>query len=208
MQRPLVSNMIAQHPDMQIHPLRRDLAIVSPACYEFYRKQLPDSIELIMGEKDVTGTYPSDCAYNVARFHQFVFCNTKYTSRKLLDYYRGENMQIIHINQGYAKCNMAFLGEDCIITEDAGIHKTIIVNKLPMHSILVNQGEISLKGFPYGFIGGACGGDETQLFWYGNPEFCSYYPVLKKEAEKRRVEIIALEEKPPEDLGGIICFPM
>lgn len=201
-----LSAAVAEHPDMQIQPLRKDLAMVPPACYAYYREKLPTSIELIAGEKNLSGTYPADCAYNVAKVKDLLFCNTRCIDPKLLAFYQGEKFQIIHTNQGYTKCNMIILGNDCIITEDIGIHNIIIANKLPIQSILVPVGEVSLSGFPHGFIGGAGGGMEDVLFWYGNPQNCSYFETLQNESERRGIQNIALSSERLCDLGGIICF--
>ncbi|MEE1014337.1 MAG: hypothetical protein U0L92_08560 [Clostridia bacterium] len=203
---PGLSAAVAEHPDMQIHPLRKDLAMVPPMCYAYYREKLPLSIELISGEKNLGGTYPMDCAYNVAKVKDLLFCNTRCIDPKLLAFYQGERYQIIHTNQGYTKCNMIIYGKNCIITEDVGIHNIIIANKLPIQSILVPVGEISLSGFPHGFIGGAGGGMEDVLFWYGNPQNCSYFETLKNQAERGGIYNIALSQEKLCDLGGIICF--
>ncbi len=205
MSYPNIKSAISTHPDIQIHSLDNNLAITPPDCYTYYRKQLPATVKLICGEKNLTDTYPGDSAYNVAKVGRYIFCNTQYTDKKLLDYYQGVNFSIIHINQGYSKCNIAVLDEHTIATEDIGIHNTIIANKIPIKSILVSKGEVSLEGFPYGFIGGACGGDTKQLFWYGNPEKCSYFASLKQETKGSGRKHIALSPEPLQDLGGIIC---
>ena len=206
MRYPGFSDATATHPDMQIHLLGNDMAITAPSCYSFYRKRLPHSINLIKGDKEIIGTYPNDCAYNVARVGNTIFCNTHHASNALLQYYKKKKKQIIHVNQGYTKCNIAIVGKNCIITEDVGIHNSVIANKLPIKSVLIPKGEVSLQGFPYGFIGGACGGCENQIFWYGTPKICSYYLQLEAEVIKQKTESISLEQKPLEDLGGIICF--
>ena len=203
---PGLSAAVAEHPDMQIHSLRKDLAMVPSTCYAYYREKLPVSIELIAGDKNLGGTYPEDCAYNVAKVGNLLFCNTRCVDPKLLAFYQGERFQIIHTNQGYTKCNMTIFGKDLIITEDLGIHNNIIANKLPIQSILIPVGEVSLSGFPHGFIGGAGGGMEEVLFWYGNPRHCSYFETLKIEAEQRGIQNIALSQEKLCDLGGIICF--
>ena len=199
---------VAEHPDMQIHLLRDDLAIVPPECYSYYRAKLPDSVELLLGESELTGTYPGDCAYNVARIKNTVFCNLKAVDPKLLAYYQGEGFSIIHNNQGYTKCNMAVIGNEVVVTEDIGIHKTIIANKLQIDSVYIPKGEVKLPGFPYGFIGGACGGWDHTLFWYGNPMSCSYYGTIEMMCENIGVKNISLFKGSLYDMGGIICIPL
>lgn len=199
---------VLTHPDQQIHPLDDRTAITAPEYYPYYRQHLPESIHLLQGNTSLSGTYPSDCAYNVARVGQSVFCNTRTVDSVLYRYYQQKGYQIFHVNQGYTKCNIVPVGEDCILTEDIGIHNIIIANQLNIQSIFLPVGEVALAGFPYGFIGGSCGGGKNQLFWYGNPEEYSYFSKIKIETEKRGIENIALSSGPLWDWGGIICFPL
>jgi len=199
---------ILSHPDQQIHMLNDTTAITAPAYYSYYRKLLPKHISLLCGDKNPTGTYPEDCAYNVARINTYVFCNTNAAEPKILAYYTNSGYHICHVNQGYAKCNMTILGNDCILTEDKGIHNFIIANKLKIHSVLLPVGEISLSGFPYGFIGGSGGGMGDFYFWYGDIRRCSYYEIIKEQTEERGIENISLATEPLCDFGGIICVPL
>ncbi len=199
---------IAEHPDMQIHPLKDNLAIVPPECYDYYRNILPDKIKLLAGKSELSGTYPEDSAYNVARINNIVLCNKKTVDSKLFQYYQRKGFSVIHTNQGYTKCNIAVFGNKFVLTEDVGIHNIIIANNLDVSATLVPKGEIQLDGFPYGFIGGSCGGYKNTLFWYGNPKECSYYETIEKLCEGSGINNIPLFEGNLFDMGGIICFPL
>ncbi len=203
-----LSSDILSHPDQQLHLLDKNIAITAPEFYSYYRNILPDSITLLMGEKSLMGTYPMDCAYNVARMKHYIFCNPKSVDTKLIQYYKNAGYTIVSVKQGYAKCNLAILNDFCAFTEDHGIYETVKKSKLDIVLHHVPVGEISLADYPYGFIGGCCGGGEGQLFWYGNPACLSYYDKIKQETERAGISNIALGELPPEDLGGIICFSM
>ena len=201
-----VNMPVATHPDIQVHKLQDDLLVCAPECYEYYRSCIPDRIMIYKGSTKLFGTYPNDCAYNVARIGSYVFSNTKHTDKNILEFYRQNNKKIIHVKQGYTACNSLVIG-NVILTEDIGIHNTIMVNKLKIKSILLPKGEISLTGFPYGFIGGAAGGLKNKLYWYGSPATCSYCNILKDVLKEEGVNSIALSSDPLQDLGGIICFP-
>ena len=197
---------IAGHPDLQIHPLDYKTVICAPECFKYYREQLPKRIDVIPGDTSLTGTYPGDCAYNAARVGDFIFCNTKCTDKKLLQWYNERNFKIIHVNQGYTKCNIFPVTDKILITEDVGIHNIITDNCLPIECYMFPNQGVFLNGFPYGFIGGSCGVYKNIVFWYGNPNSCKGYSKIKKIISgTQKIEVVLSEEKLC-DLGGIICL--
>ena len=194
---------IKYHPDIQLHTLSKNNVICAPDCYKYYKSILPSEINLIKGKTKLGGTYPNDCAYNVARVGEYVICNTNITDKIILDYYR-DKKYIIHVNQGYAKCNICIVNDNTVLTEDIGIHNTIISKKISLKSYLIPKGSISLKSFPYGFIGGASGKIENNLFWYGNISTHPNYNTIYKIVNETGVNIISLSKDPVEDFGSII----
>ena len=80
-------------------------------------------------------------------------CKADSTEEKILRKYNDEC--IININQGYAKCNIAVIGKNALITSDKGIYTKALDKGLD--ALLIKSGFIELKGLSYGFIGGASG---------------------------------------------------
>ena len=204
---PSLPNGIALHPDMQVCPIDEKTILTAPEVFNYYRKVLPDSIQVIPGETPLDGTYPKDSAYNAAEVGEYFFCNTTCIDKKLLHIKKESGKKIIHINQGYAKCNILPFSGKGLFTEDIGIHNTITVNNLPIKSVLLPSGEIFLKNYSYGFIGGSCGKAEKTVIWYGNPDRCSYADLLHQFLKKEDIGEISLSSDKLEDLGGIICLP-
>ena len=197
------NSLIKYHPDIQIHVLDEKNIVCAPNCYEYYKTVLPGEINLIKGKKELDVTYPNDCAYNVARVGEYVLCNTHTTEKTILDYYKNKK-HIIHVNQGYAKCNICIIDKNTILTEDIGIHNTIIHSKLQLNSYLIPKGSILLKHFPYGFIGGASGKTEKNLFWYGNISAHPSYNTIYNIVSQKGLKMISLSNDPIEDFGSII----
>ena len=193
------------HPDIQFHKVSNDTAFCPPECFEYYRSELPSHIKLISGTSDIGGTYPYDCSYNISRIGNYVFANTKYADKKILNYYSQHGYTIIHVNQGYTACNSLIIGNS-VLTEDVGIHNTIMVNDIDIDCNLLPYGEISLESFPYGFIGGAAGTADKIVFWCGNPVRCSYYKIIDKVIKAENIKSISLSDSQLHDFGGIICF--
>lgn len=200
-------NGIAAHPDIQIHPLDDHTLLCAPECFNYYASLLPPSIQLISGQSILGGTYPADCAYNAARVGNYILCNPKITDPCLLSFYQERKFQLIPIRQGYAKCNICVLNEKKILTEDVGIHKTIMENQYPIKSILLPAGEIALKGYSYGFIGGSGGCIGDKMFWFGSYIKCSYEKTIEKSTTRLGITNICLGNDRLEDFGGIILLP-
>ena len=191
------------HPDIQLHVLAENNIVCAPNCYDYYKSVLSDKINLLKGKTKIGVTYPDDCAYNVARVGEYIICNTNITDKTILDFYC-DKKTIIHVNQGYSKCNICIIDDNTILTEDIGIHNTILENNFDLKSYLIPKGSITLKNFPYGFIGGASGKIKNNLFWYGNISAHPDYNIISRIARRRGINIISLSENQVEDFGSII----
>lgn len=69
------------------------------------------------------GKYPEDVKYNIAKVGTKVFHNFKFTDRIVAKRIEDDNLQRIHIKQGYSKCSILIVNSNTIITSDKGIYK-------------------------------------------------------------------------------------
>ena len=193
------------HPDMQIHFVTNRCAVVAPYAYDYYRSVLPDKIELYKGAKDPDGTYPGDCAYNVAKVGKKVIGNLAYTDSVIKKMYEDFGFELINVKQGYTKCSLCIVDDNSVITEDEGLYK--ILTEHGVDIIKISAGEVLLKNFDNGFIGGASGFiGHNNLAFYGDISKCSYYNQLKKFINDRKVNIICLLQTKLKDFGSILFF--
>lgn len=193
------------HPDIQIHFLNNSLAVCCPELYNYYRQKLPNIIELKSGKSKVGGGYPNDAAYNAALVGKNLVCNTKYIDKIIIDYYKKIGYNIINVNQGYTKCNICPVSNNAVITEDAGIASELRKYKIDVCQI--NHGEVSLKNFPYGFIGGATGNiPDNKIGFFGDIKRHSNYAQIKDFISKYNKEIVCLSDCIISDFGSIIAF--
>lgn len=191
---------LSTHPDLQIHFLNDTLAVCAPEVYDHYKITLPKEIKLLKGKAALSGTYPGDCAYNIARVGKNIICNTKYTDKTILDMYRAMNYQIIHVNQGYTKCSICPVTDEIILTEDKGIAKTL-AEKTEIKVHLLSTNSALLNGFNCGFIGGASGKYGNAVLFCGkiNDEISSILNELN-------VKFIQLSNDALYDYGSILSF--
>ncbi len=193
------------HPDMQIHFITENLAVVAPSAYKYYRDIILDKIILYKGAKDPDGTYPGDCAYNVAKVGKKIIGNLEYTDSVIKNLYSKLGYEFLNVNQGYTKCNLCIIDENSVITEDVGLYRALSANGMDVLKIPV--GEVELKNFDNGFIGGASGFvNQRQIAFYGDISKCSYFKEIKKFINDRKVDIICLSQTKLKDFGSILFF--
>lgn len=193
------------HPDLQIHFADKATAVAAPAAYEYYRAVLPRHIELIKGEKNPGETYPRDCAYNIARVGNNVIGNMRYADSVLIEIYSRRGFCFIDVKQGYTKCNLCIIGENAAMTEDEGLYKRLSANGINV--LKLQYGCVTLKGFDYGFIGGASGLiSENKIAFAGDIRRHSQYEEIKNFLTLNKVDIISLSETKLHDYGSLIFF--
>ena len=193
------------HPDIQIHFFDNYKAICCPELYNYYKKILPQTIFLIAGKKKAGGGYPNDASYNVAVFGRNLVCNINYTEKIILDYYENLGYNIINVKQGYTKCNICPVADNAVITEDDGIYRELISNNIDVCKI--NSGEINLKNFKYGFIGGATGFiDKNSIGVLGDIKKHLDFDKINTFVNRYNKQIISLGNSRVTDYGSIISF--
>lgn len=166
---------------------------------DIYMCRLGD--EVIHAKADELGySYPDNIAFNAACTGRYFIHNTAFTSERLLESAKTKGMHIINVKQGYTKCNTAIIDETSVITSDRGIFKAV---SQKLDALLISTGHILLKGFDYGFIGGACGRVGDEIIFNGNISAHPDYNEIRAFIEKRGLNIKYFDY-PLEDIGSII----
>lgn len=156
-----VDEKIRHHADISICHLGGKRFVTSKDTYEYYVRSL-ENAEIICGDSSIKSPYPFDAAYCAAVFSGIAVANEAVTDKKLLELLKSEFV-FVNVRQGYAKCNICPVSENAVITEDKGIHKALSPY---VDVLLIRPGYVALKGYKYGFIGGAAGliGPNTLYF--------------------------------------------
>jgi hypothetical protein len=157
---------------------------------------------IFAGDKNLVGkTYPEDCIYNAACTGKHFIHNTKITNPLLLNTAQKLNINVINVNQGYAKCNCVVVDEHSIITSDSGIARKC---KGVLDCLLISPGNVLLKGFRYGFLGGSSGRIEDEIIFngdiYSHPDHISIINFI----EHRHLHVSYIPDYPLTDIGSIL----
>ena len=142
-----VSEAICGHPDIVLCKLKNHDCVAETTFCGF----LADKTEcnVIEGKSLLKKDYPFDIAYNAALVGNNLFCNEKYTDISILNYCKDNDIKLINVNQGYAKCSICVVSDNAIITADKSIFKTSLRNNID--ALLIENKGIVLKGYDVGF---------------------------------------------------------
>ncbi|AFK87210.1 MULTISPECIES: DUF6873 family GME fold protein [Thermoanaerobacterium] len=195
---------ISYHPDMIVHNAGDGQIVLAPDVDENFVEEIKKlNLEVIFGKTVLSRNYPDNIAYNVARLGDYAFHNLKYTDPVLRKVLEKKGVKFIHVNQGYTKCNMAIVDNASFITSDAGVYKT--ASKEGFDCLLIEQGGIKLNGFDYGFIGGASGLIDKDVFCIaGDLRYHGEYKKIIDFMKYKNKEIIFLTSGEVKDIGSII----
>ena len=194
----IVYEAVSKHPDIFLCPMEGKL-IASANLPDTYRNLLlSKGIHLISGSKALSHEYPQTAFYNVVVTDDFIIGNEKFMDKSIIDNAKGRT--IIHVNQGYTRCNLIPLSNNRFITSDKGILKQL--EKKNLKVLYVQPMGIILDGFSNGFFGGCCGVNGNRLFINGN---LNHFPQGKEVKNfVGNMEIIELNTAPLTDIGSIL----
>lgn len=199
----IIEELISQGHDIRtvsLSDVTYDPVSSHPDIYMCYMG--PDN-PVYFGDSSKLGpNYPANIIYNAACTGKFFLHNLKYTDPDLLK--SASSVEHIHVPQGYTKCNTLIVDKNSIITSDEGIARAC---SCKMDVLLITKGHIVLKGFSYGFIGGASGRIGNTIYFNGDLSSHPDYKKITDFIKARDLEIRFFTEYPLEDIGSIIALP-
>ena len=151
-----VYSSISCHPDIYFFQLDAGTIVHAPGIdRSFLEKLRACGVNLVSGEKDPLGEYPSTALYNAARVGDKIFLNKKHADKKVLEAAEKEGLAIIDVPQGYTRCSVLAVSGNAFITSDRKIAVSGRDNGFEV--LEVNSDCVELLGENHGFIGGGGG---------------------------------------------------
>jgi len=190
---------ISGHPDIFFTKIEDNLVVAPNLPKKFKTALIDHQVKFVTGEKNVGAAYPDTACYNAVAAEDLLIHNTTITDPVIFKVFAPK--QIIHVRQGYARCNLIFIAPKKAVTSDLGIFKTLISHHIDV--LFFSPKEIILPGFAHGFFGGACGMLNNRLMIAGNLNYHRDGEQLRFFCEKAEIEIVELYNGPLYDGGGI-----
>ena len=190
------------HADLQCLILN-DTAFVLKRCQRL-SEALSDRYHVIECGERFGGVYPDNVKLNALYVDNKLICRVPSLDDKVKEYCDKNNIKLIHVNQGYAKCSCAVVSDRALITADQGIAKALTDTNIDF--LTVEEGSVELEGAKYGFIGGASGYDSDKRTLYSCGDITRHpdYAKIKYFCDIHGTRIVNLNDDDLTDIGGII----
>lgn len=159
---------------------------------------------LILTENEQEGSYPKSAGLNALVIGKLVVLNKKCAEPKLIEYAQNNGLELVFVNQGYARCSTCILSDKAAITADKSIYKAL---KDKIDLLLVSEGNIRLCDTNEGMIGGASFMiDKNTVFFCGDltkhPDYIDISDFLKKHS----IRAVFLKNIPLTDIGSAVLL--
>lgn len=160
-------------------------------------------MEVVQTENSPEPFYPKDVLLNAALLGERLIANTKTMDTALQTNVQGWSVQMLHTNQGYARCSVCIVDESAIATADPDIAR--VADADGMDVLRIDPGGISLPGYPYGLIGGCAGLiEKRKIAFTGNILKHPDGREIVRFMEKHSVEVVCLGDGMLLDVGGMV----
>jgi hypothetical protein len=190
---------ISGHPDIFFTQIENRLVVAANLPGHYLEILQKHHVDFETGQHGVEMTYPGSARYNAVATNELLVHNIAITDSRITE--AAANKKIVHVHQGYTRCNLIFLSARHAVTSDKNIQREL--SKTGIETLFFRPEGIELPGFDYGFFGGACGLWNKKLFLTGNPDHHPDGNKLRSFASNAGVEIISLCNRTLFDGGGI-----
>lgn len=192
---------ISGHPDIFFCQTGTELIVAPNLPQKYKRMLLSHNIQFVEGESAIGNKYPDTTKYNAVCTPNHLIHNFRNTDSVITG--RADDRELIHVDQGYTRCNLLPLHSDHFITSDAGIAR--VLGRYGLNHLYVDPTGILLPGMKHGFFGGACGVHQDKVFIIGSLRHYAYGEKVKDYLKSLNYQIIELYDGPLFD-GGSILF--
>ena len=220
---------ISAHPDIFFFQTEDGLIYASNAPKRIVKELKKRTIKLTEGKKEVGKKYPETVPYNAVGIGDTLIHNLKHTDVTILSLYKNH----INVNQGYTRCNLVALNENCFITSDEaiscqlsaisdidrqrclslskaelGASTSSATEKLMAHgsqltALYIDPKQIKLEGHDHGFFPGCCGVWKNNLVVCGSTKNLKEKEELDKFLKDNNFNLIELYDGELVDVGSV-----
>ena len=190
------------HADLQCLILR-DTAFVLSCCQRLIDVLSVDHHVIPCSDR-FSGQYPDNTCLSAVTCGNRLIGRIKSLDEKVKDFCYDHDIELINVNQGYAKCSCVQIADNAIITADNGIIHALRDTEIDV--LPIGKGGVQLEGAEYGFLGGASGYDRDNktVYFCGDIEQHPDAEIITQFCKTYGTKIISLTKDTLTDIGGII----
>lgn len=193
---------VSDHPDMLLN--------ITDSKNILIHKDMDKSFTLFLSKlgynihfsnKILKKEYPRDIILNGLNLQDIFIHRLDSTDPMLLQLAAGK--KLINTRQGYSKCSVAVLSKNVFITSDDNMEEILL--KEGKKVLKIPYGDIELKGYNYGFIGGCCGLIHPEaVAFYGDLNFYKYGNEVLNFLKQNKIKPLYLRKGRLTDRGSIM----
>ncbi|MCL2517326.1 MAG: hypothetical protein FWF15_02065 [Oscillospiraceae bacterium] len=188
----LLPEPVSAHADMLIYKLPCGKLLVHEEYYNL-NENLFAGFDVIITNEPIGAKYPHDILLNALNLNGVVYGKNNYTSKHIkVD---------VNLNQGYARCSTCIVNDNAVIASDLNIARTLNAEVL-----LIRPGNINLRGYGYGFIGGASCNFEDKVYFFGDIKKHPDYEIINNFLKKHKTFPVSLSDEELYDYGSMIII--
>ena len=199
-----LQNGVSSHPDMLLF-ICKDKYF----CTKEYREIAGGAFDIIekLGYSPIlcdefpSPDYPNDIIFNALNMGDHIFCLEKKLSKEIKSYADKHGISIINVKQGYTKCSVCKVSDKAMITSDRSIAHS--AKNVGIDVLSISQGHVNIKGYDYGFIGGASGESEDTVYFCGNVMMHPDGEAIIDFCQKHEKRYVSLSNEPLFDVGTL-----
>ena len=190
------------HADLQCLILR-DTAFVLSHCKRLIGALSRDYQVIVCGDR-FSGQYPDNTCLSAVPCGNKLLGRIASLDEKVKDFCYDHGIELINVNQGYAKCSCVQIADNAVITADNGMIHALRDTEIDV--LPIGKGSVRLEGAEYGFLGGASGYDRDNkaVYFCGNIEQHPDAENIKDFCQTYGTKIICLTKDTLTDIGGLI----
>lgn len=198
---PSVPKPVKDHADLSVHYLGDGRALLSKTQKKVKTELENFGCKCRFINKSLGNAYPEDCKLNCVVNSSDLICNYAIVSDTLKELVK--DRRIINTRQGYTKCSLCPVTDKAFITDDKSISSALI--KAGYDVLDTEKGSVTLKGYSYGFIGGACfKASKNTLAFFGDIKTHKSYSDIKAFCANYGIDLLSLDSGDLCDIGSFI----
>lgn len=191
------------HSDIQLSIVDKKVILHKDIPKSFLEELNFYGVDYIVSDNSLDSTYPKDIFLNALITEDFIMHNLKFTDKNILNNFKGK--KLIDVKQGYTRCSCLPINKNNFITTDKGIHNSLL--KEGYNSLLLPPGDIELKPFEYGFIGGVGGMlNRNTLLLFGDLNSYKYKDLVLNFLKPLNIKIVSLKSGKLTDRGSLLIL--
>lgn len=190
------------HADMQLLRIKERTFV--PANVEDLITTISKYSEDLCVCRALEADYPENVCLNAVLIGDNLLCKVNALAEEVREYCLKNDIKLIDVNQGYAKCSTLVVNSKAIITADATIGKA--ASDLSIDVLRIRQGYITLDDKNDGFIGGASGVIGNTVMFFGDINTHPDAHIIKEFLKKYKMNYISLCKGFLKDIGGFVLI--